>query len=76
MSSPAPLFIIPTVSGYSLLEESCVSQPLTIHWTLEEEKSLVAWILLRKGSVGILGSVPFAWAVFLKSREPMCVVCV
>ena len=62
--------------GYSLQEKSCVSLLLTIHGTLEEEKYFVAWILLRKGSVGILGSVPFAWAVPLKSREAMCVLCV
>lgn len=63
MSSPAPLFIILTVSGLqSSGKELCFSAP---DHTLDTggREIFCGLDIAEKGSVWILGSVPFAWAV-------------
>lgn len=56
----------------SFLEKVYLSA-LTIQWAVEEDKSFVVWLLLRKGFVGVLGAVPFTWSVPFKSRDATCV---
>lgn len=76
MSSSAPLFIITTVSGLQSSQKVlCFSAP--DHTLNIGGKEIFCGLdFAEKSSVGILGSMPFAWAVPLKSREAMCVLCV